>query len=122
MTSLAEPAAGQSDVPARAPRPVTVADLVDRRSPGFDALRLVLAFLVLVSHTWPLGGFGSEPQSPIAPRYLTLGGFAVAGFFAMSGLLVGRSARADRSAPSAVPEPCESFRVTPSQSHSAHSR
>ena len=39
-----------------------------------------------------LGGFGEEPPSPIAPRFLTLGGFAVAGFFALSGLLVGRSA------------------------------
>lgn len=88
MTALAEPGTG------RAPRtrPVTIGDLVDDRSPGFDALRLVLAALVLVSHSWPLGGFGEEPSSPIAPRYLTLGGFAVAGFFAMSGLLVGRSA------------------------------
>jgi peptidoglycan/LPS O-acetylase OafA/YrhL len=86
------PDGGASRRPAVGPRPVTVADLVDRRSPGFDALRLVLAFLVLVSHTWPLGGFGEEPGSPPAPRYLTLGGFAVAGFFAMSGLLVGRSA------------------------------
>ncbi len=76
----------------RAPRPVTVADLVDARSPGFDLLRLVLAGLVLVSHSWPLGGFGAEPGSPLAPDRLTLGGFAVAGFFAMSGLLVGRSA------------------------------
>jgi peptidoglycan/LPS O-acetylase OafA/YrhL len=73
-------------------RPTTYADLIDARSTGFDAMRLVLAFLVLVSHTWPLGGFGPEPSSPLAPRYLTLGGFAVAGFFAMSGMLVGRSA------------------------------
>jgi peptidoglycan/LPS O-acetylase OafA/YrhL len=94
VTAIADPAS-----PARPParpsataRPVTVADLIDRRSPGFDMLRLVLACLVLVSHTWPLGGFGDEPVSPIAPRYLTLGGFAVAGFFAMSGMLVGRSA------------------------------
>ncbi len=95
VTALTEPTAGASpSSPSGAARlrPITVADLVDRRSPGFDALRLILAFLVLVSHTWPLGGFGKEPSSPIAPRYLTLGGFAVAGFFAMSGLLVGRSA------------------------------
>ena len=97
MTSVARSGADRPDggalrPPAVGARPVTVADLVDRRSPGFDALRLVLAFLVLVSHTWPLGGFGEEPGSPLAPRYLTLGGFAVAGFFAMSGLLVGRSA------------------------------
>jgi peptidoglycan/LPS O-acetylase OafA/YrhL len=70
----------------------TLDDYIRSRSPGLDAMRLVLAFLVLVSHTWPLGGFGSEPLSPLTPRYLTLGGFAVAGFFALSGLLVGRSA------------------------------
>lgn len=72
--------------------PRTLHDLLVARSPGFDAVRLVLAVLVLVSHTWPLGGFGPEPASPLTPRYLTLGGFAVGGFFALSGLLVGRSA------------------------------
>ena len=60
--------------------------------PASTSSRLVLAFLVLVSHTWPLGGFGAEPSSPLTPRYLTLGGFAVAGFFGLSGMLVGRSA------------------------------
>lgn len=70
----------------------TLDDYLRSRSPGLDAVRLILAFLVLVSHTWPLGGFGSEPLSPLTPRYLTLGGFAVGGFFALSGLLVGRSA------------------------------
>ena len=37
------------------------------RSAGFDVVRLILAFLVLVSHTWPLGGFGEEPPSPLTP-------------------------------------------------------
>lgn len=79
--------------PSHLPSPdATLQDFLDSRSPGFDLLRLILAMLVLVSHTWPLGGFGPEPGSPLAPRYLTLGGFAVAGFFAMSGMLVGRSA------------------------------
>ncbi|HEY4609275.1 MAG TPA: acyltransferase family protein, partial [Ilumatobacteraceae bacterium] len=71
---------------------LTLEEFLDSRSPGFDLIRLVLAFLVLVSHTWALGGFGSEPVSPLAPKVLTLGGFAVGGFFALSGLLVGRSA------------------------------
>lgn len=71
---------------------MTLADHLDTRPPGYDLVRLALAWAVLVSHTWPLGGFGPEPGSPFAPEFLTLGGFAVAGFFAMSGLLVGRSA------------------------------
>lgn len=71
---------------------MTLDEFIDLRSPGLDVVRLALAVAVLVSHTWSLGGFGAEPGSPLAPGYLTLGGFAVAGFFAMSGLLVGRSA------------------------------
>lgn len=77
---------------------LTLDEFLDTRSAGFDLIRLVLAFLVLVSHTWPLGGFGREPMSPLAPDVLTLGGFAVGGFFALSGLLVGRSALNRRSA------------------------
>ncbi|MEP7045155.1 MAG: acyltransferase [Ilumatobacteraceae bacterium] len=71
---------------------LTFDGFLDSRSAGFDLARLLLAFLVLVSHTWPLGGFGSEPTDPLAPKALTLGGFAVGGFFALSGLMVGRSA------------------------------
>lgn len=89
--------AGRTDVhrdpvPAPSTAPATFASYLDARSPGLDVIRVLLAVAVLVSHTWPLGGFGTEPGSPIAPGFLTLGGFAVAGFFALSGLLVGRSA------------------------------
>jgi peptidoglycan/LPS O-acetylase OafA/YrhL len=73
-------------------RSLTFDDFLASRSAGFDVVRLVLAFLVLVSHTWPLGGFGPEPLSPLTPKVLTLGGFSVGAFFALSGLLVGRSA------------------------------
>ena len=81
-----------SDAPRSSIRTLTLDELIRSRSPGLDLVRLVLAFLVLVSHTWTLGGFGPEPSSPLTPVYLTLGGFAVAGFFALSGMLVGRSA------------------------------
>jgi len=77
-------------------RSLTLDGFLDSRSAGFDLVRLILAFLVLVSHTWTLGGFGNEPTSPFSP-ILTLGGFAVGGFFALSGLLVGRSALNRRS-------------------------
>ncbi|MEA3184367.1 MAG: hypothetical protein QOJ74_844 [Ilumatobacteraceae bacterium] len=70
---------------------MTLDEFLDSRSAGFDLVRLLLAFLVVVSHTWPLGGFGNELRSPFS-THLTLGGFAVGGFFALSGLLVGRSA------------------------------
>ena len=84
------------------PRALTLDEFLDARSAGFDLIRLALAFLVLVSHTWPLGGFGPEPQSWLAPKVLTLGGFAVGGFFALSGLLVGRSALDRRTGPFAM--------------------
>lgn len=42
---------------------------------------------VIVSHAWPIGGFGSQPQL----GRLTLGGFAVAGFFTISGWLIMQS-------------------------------
>lgn len=47
---------------------------------SFTFLRLVLAWAVLFSHTYPLGGFGDDP--------LALGGLAVKGFFILSGYLL----------------------------------
>jgi peptidoglycan/LPS O-acetylase OafA/YrhL len=73
-------------------RTLTLEQHLAGRPAGLDLVRLVLAELVLISHTWVLGGFGGEPRSPRTPRVVTLGGFAVGGFFALSGLLVGRSA------------------------------
>jgi peptidoglycan/LPS O-acetylase OafA/YrhL len=51
-------------------------------------IRLVLALLVLVSHTYPLGGYAGDPVWPTFRPSTTLGGFAVGAFFALSGLLV----------------------------------
>ena len=49
-------------------RSLTLDEFLESRSAGFDVVRLVLAFLVLVSHTWPLGGFGSEPHVATCAR------------------------------------------------------
>jgi peptidoglycan/LPS O-acetylase OafA/YrhL len=62
----------------------TLADLFDPRDNSLNALRLVLAALVIVSHSWPIGGFGDDPQL----GDLNLGAWAVAGFFAISGWLI----------------------------------
>jgi len=56
----------------------------DFRHNSLNALRLVLAVLVIVSHTWPIGGFGSDPRW----GDFTIGTWAVAGFFAISGWLI----------------------------------
>ena len=55
---------------------------------GIGFLRLLLAFTVLVSHTWPLGGFGSDPGHD----FNNLGILAVECFFAISGYLITKSA------------------------------
>jgi peptidoglycan/LPS O-acetylase OafA/YrhL len=57
------------------------------RSNSLNAIRLLLAVLVIVSHSWPIGGFGD------APRWngVSLGKCAVFGFFAISGWLITRS-------------------------------
>jgi peptidoglycan/LPS O-acetylase OafA/YrhL len=67
-----------------AAQPKTITGRFDPRDNGLNAIRLVLAFLVIISHSWSLGGFGYEPRLGDA----TIGRFAVGGFFAISGFLV----------------------------------
>jgi peptidoglycan/LPS O-acetylase OafA/YrhL len=57
------------------------------RRNSLNAIRLVLAAAVIVSHAWPLGGFGPDPRI----GQLTLGEVAVAGFFGISGWLITQS-------------------------------
>jgi peptidoglycan/LPS O-acetylase OafA/YrhL len=57
---------------------------VDLRNNSFDALRLLLAALVIVSHSMPISGLADEPRL----GDIKLGTLAVAGFFAVSGFLV----------------------------------
>jgi len=54
------------------------------RHNSLNAIRLLLAVCVIVSHSWPLGGFGADPGWGPAD----LGTLAVAGFFAISGWLI----------------------------------
>jgi peptidoglycan/LPS O-acetylase OafA/YrhL len=65
----------------------TIAERFSSRHNSLNALRLVLAAAVLVSHSWPLSGREPEPALGGA----TLGTFAVCGFFAISGYLITRS-------------------------------
>lgn len=66
----------------------------DEGSNSLNALRLLLAAMVVVSHSWWLGGYGFEPQ----PGGVKLGSWAVIGFFGISGYLITRSRMRSRSA------------------------
>jgi peptidoglycan/LPS O-acetylase OafA/YrhL len=67
----------------------TIAAGLSLRRNSLNFLRLVLALAVIVSHTWPIGGYGPDPR--IAGE--KLGTWAVAGFFAISGYLIANSRR-----------------------------
>ncbi|MBY6437554.1 acyltransferase [Rhodococcus kroppenstedtii] len=71
----------------------TAGTVFDPRNNSLNALRLALAVTVVVSHTWPLGGYGPDPR--LGDR--TLGSIAVAGFFAISGYLITMSRMSGRS-------------------------
>lgn len=64
----------------------TLADFPSRNN-SLNFIRLVLATCVIVSHAWPIGEYGDEPRF----GQLSLGAFAVAGFFALSGWLITQS-------------------------------
>ncbi|MBB5642817.1 acyltransferase family protein [Cryobacterium roopkundense] len=65
----------------------SIADAHQPRDNAFNLIRLVLATLVIVSHSWPISGFGQDPQL----GDMKLGMFAVGGFFAISGFLITKS-------------------------------
>ncbi|WP_169053763.1 acyltransferase [Agromyces sp. H66] len=61
------------------------------RSNALGVLRLVLASAVIVSHAFPLGGWGDDPFFSWSHGQENLGGVAVLGFFAISGYLITKS-------------------------------
>jgi peptidoglycan/LPS O-acetylase OafA/YrhL len=69
---------------------IETSGVFDRDANSFGVLRLFFAGMVIVSHSWALGGFGAEPLS--GEGTMTLGFVGVLCFFALSGLLVGLSA------------------------------
>lgn len=63
------------------------------RANAFGLLRLVLAVLVIISHAFPVGGWGPDPMSGWTRGQAELGDLAVVGFFAISGYLITLSAQ-----------------------------
>lgn len=60
----------------------------DARDNNFTFIRLVLAWLVLFGHSFPIAGAGSDPISLCLLPQAWLGSLAVSGFFAISGYLI----------------------------------
>src|SRR6059058_2538076 len=94
-----------SDVPRDAAAPsipkamrATIGSRLNSRENNFDFIRLLAAFLVIVSHSWPLrdGHSKDEPYFRLSD-YCSLGELSVATFFVISGLLVARSFLMDPS-------------------------
>lgn len=58
---------------------------------SLGVIRLILASSVIVSHAFPLGGFGADPFLRYTDGQVSLGGIAVGGFFVISGYLIVKS-------------------------------
>lgn len=76
--------AGPVDAPTTRATRGTLGDALSGRDNALNFVRLVLASLVIVGHTWPLGGFGEPPVAHMSS-------WAVNGFFAISGYLIAGS-------------------------------
>ncbi|MFJ3490833.1 acyltransferase family protein [Leifsonia aquatica] len=71
--------------------PRTISSALRGHDNALGLIRLVLALAVLVSHTFPLGGYGHDPGTGITRAQANLGMLAVGGFFAISGYLITKS-------------------------------
>lgn len=72
----------------------TISAALNGKNNSFGLIRLVLATAVIVSHAWPLGGYGSEPTHYLFQNQAHVGTIAVFGFMAISGYVVTKSAAA----------------------------
>ena len=76
---------------------VTFAEAFDPGRNAFAFLRMVLALLVVLSHSYALGGFGRDPLGAITDGSHDLGEIALAIFFLLSGFLLTRSGLRSKS-------------------------
>jgi peptidoglycan/LPS O-acetylase OafA/YrhL len=58
------------------------------RDNAFGLMRLLLCSLVIVSHAYPLGGFGVDPTGWWTHAQVNIGFLALLGFFTLSGYLI----------------------------------
>lgn len=89
---------GSTNLPAAHERS-NFATAFDPKNNAFGFLRLILAVLVIFSHSFPLGGFGIDRLEAVTEGRHTIGLLSVAMFFVLSGFLICRSASAGNSVP-----------------------
>lgn len=70
----------------------SISEALNGTNNSFGAIRLVLASAVIISHAWPLGGYGTEPTHFLFQNQAHIGTIAVFGFMAISGYVVTKSA------------------------------
>ena len=70
---------------------ITVQEGLGGHANSLGIIRLALALLVIVSHAFPLGGWGDDPFLRFSAGQENLGDLAVLGFFAISGYLIAKS-------------------------------
>lgn len=89
-----------ADVAEGAARP-TLGRVFDPRHNSLGFLRFLLAAMVLLTHSFPLGGFsgGRDPMFGWTRGQDHFGGIAVGGFFVISGFLITRSLASAPSLP-----------------------
>jgi peptidoglycan/LPS O-acetylase OafA/YrhL len=71
------------------PNTISSNDIFNPKKNSFSFIRFFLSILVIFSHSYALGGFGSEGL--FGSNQETYGGFAVYSFFILSGFLITRS-------------------------------
>lgn len=90
-TNPASEPIGAGTTTAVSDTPTTLQDVFDARSNSIGFIRFVLAAMVLVGHSYLLGGFGDEVAWHWTLGQENFGGIAVGGFFVLSGFLITRS-------------------------------
>ena len=74
------------------PHSPTLASRLGDRDNSFGLLRLVFAGFVIISHGFPIGGFGPDPTRQWWNDQTDIGHLGLLGFFVISGFLITRSA------------------------------
>jgi peptidoglycan/LPS O-acetylase OafA/YrhL len=98
-TPVIEPSIEQTRSSNQAFTSSSIADQLDPKRNSIGFLRLMLALMVIFSHSSELGGFGDDVLHHMSYGVYSFGALAVNGFFLLSGCLIAASFMRTRSLP-----------------------